>query len=160
MKFTTIMNIKFLLILFSFLSLFINDMNGQTKITKTDAEWKKALTPLQYEILRKKGTEYAFSGEYNKFYEEGIYHCAGCNTPLFTSESKFDSGTGWPSFNDHISNNVHFHEDNRYEMNRTEITCNVCDGHLGHFFTDKLKKRYRKRYCVNSLSLKFNNIQK
>lgn len=143
-----------------FIFLFLNGISAQEKIIKTDAEWKKILTPKQYQILREKETEYAFSGEYDKFYKKGTYHCAACNTPLFTSESKFDSGSGWPSFDNHINNNVGFHVDKKYEMVRTEITCNVCNGHLGHIFMDGPKNTTGKRYCVNSLALKFNNSQK
>lgn len=130
-------------------------MSAQKKVIKSNTEWKKELTSEQYHILREKGTEYAFSGEYNKFYKEGTYHCAACNTPLFSSDSKFDSGTGWPSFDNHIKQNVNFHVDKKYGMIRTEITCNVCEGHLGHIFLDGPNETTGKRYCVNSLSLKF-----
>lgn len=128
---------------------------SQQKISKTDAEWKEVLTPKQYQILRQKGTEYAFSGALNKHYQKGIYHCAGCNTPLFDSKTKFDSGTGWPSFDNHIKNNVSTLKDYKYGITRTEIVCNVCDGHLGHLFLDGPRKTTGKRYCVNSESLQF-----
>ncbi|MGY5353298.1 peptide-methionine (R)-S-oxide reductase MsrB [Wenyingzhuangia sp. IMCC45467] len=137
----------------------IGSISAQTKIIKTDAEWKKTLTPNQYQVLIKKGTEPAFSGKYDKFYKKGTYHCAACNTPLFTSKSKFDSGSGWPSFDEHIGNNIGFNKDNKYGITRTEIVCNVCDGHLGHIFMDGPKNTTGKRYCVNSLALKFKNSQ-
>ncbi len=141
---------------FSFFSLFsLSPTFSQKKITKTDVEWQKILTKKQYHILRQKGTEYAFSGELNKNYKKGIYYCAGCNTPLFKSETKFDSGTGWPSFDNHINNHVSLLEDKKYGMVRTEIICNVCDGHLGHLFLDGPKETTGKRYCVNSASLTF-----
>lgn len=129
---------------------------GQQKITKSDAEWKKQLTKKQYYILRTKGTEYAFSGKYNKHYTKGIYHCAGCNTPLFKSDTKFNSGTGWPSFDNHIGDNVDFLQDKKFGMIRTEIICKICDGHLGHIFLDGPKETTGKRYCVNSDALIFN----
>lgn len=132
---------------------------AQEKVHKSDAEWKKELTQEQYYILRQKGTEYAFSGEYNKHYKKGVYHCAGCKTPLFKSENKFDSGTGWPSFDRHINSNVGFLEDRKYGMVRTEIICNVCDGHLGHVFPDGPRETTGKRYCVNSASLTFKNAE-
>ena len=138
---------------------FIGSISAQKKIIKTDAEWKKILTPAQYQVLRKAGTEPAFSGKYDHFYKKGTYYCAACNTPLFTSKSKFDSGSGWPSFDNHIGNNVGFHEDDKYGITRTEIICNICDGHLGHMFMDGPKKTTGKRYCVNSLALKFKKSQ-
>ncbi|ANW95500.1 methionine sulfoxide reductase B [Wenyingzhuangia fucanilytica] len=151
---------KLKLSLFTLLAVFcISSISAQTKIIKTDAEWKKILSPAEYHILREKGTEYAFSGKYDHFYEKGTYYCAGCNTPLFTSKSKFNSGSGWPSFDSHIGNNVGFHEDNKYGMKRTELTCNTCDGHLGHIFMDGPKKTTGKRYCINSLALKFKKSQ-
>ncbi|MGY5352904.1 peptide-methionine (R)-S-oxide reductase MsrB [Wenyingzhuangia sp. IMCC45533] len=133
---------------------------GQEKIIKSDAEWKQQLTKEQYYILRQKGTEYAFSGKYNKHYKNGTYHCAGCDTPLFESTTKFDSGTGWPSFDNHISNHVSFLEDHKYGMVRTEIICKVCEGHLGHMFLDGPRKTTGKRYCVNSASLLFKEATK
>ncbi|NIJ46153.1 peptide-methionine (R)-S-oxide reductase [Wenyingzhuangia heitensis] len=138
------------------LFLTISNAHSQKKVIKTDAEWKQQLTEKQYFVLRQKGTEYAFSGEYDKHYKTGTYYCAGCNTPLFTSTTKFDSGTGWPSFDNHINNNVAFLIDKKYGMVRTEIICNVCEGHLGHMFKDGPKETTGKRYCVNSASLLFN----
>lgn len=135
--------------------LFVNTLLAQEKIVKTNEEWKKILTPKQYYILRQKGTEPAFSGELNKVYTKGIYYCAACNTPLFNSDTKFDSGTGWPSFYNHIGDNIDFVADYKYGITRVEIICKVCDGHLGHVFNDGPKKTTGKRYCVNSISLTF-----
>ncbi|MDO3694557.1 peptide-methionine (R)-S-oxide reductase MsrB [Wenyingzhuangia sp. chi5] len=142
-----------------FAILCINSISAQTKIIKTDAEWKKILSPAEYQVLRKAGTERAFSGKYDHFYEKGTYYCAACGTPLFSSKNKFDSGSGWPSFDNHIGNNVGFNEDHRFGDTITEIICNICDGHLGHMFMDGPKKTTGKRYCVNSLALKFKKSQ-
>ncbi len=130
-------------------------LQAQQKVVKTEKQWKNTLTPQQYYILRQKGTEYAFSGTYDKHYKKGTYHCAACNTPLFTSDTKFNSGTGWPSFDNHIGKNVGLLKDTSHHMVRTEIICNVCDGHLGHLFLDGPTATSGKRYCVNSLALKF-----
>lgn len=129
-------------------------LSAQEKVIKTDAEWKQILTPKQYYVLRQKGTERAFTGELNKNHQKGTYHCAGCKTLLFKSKTKFNSGTGWPSFYDHIGNHVDFITDNSHGMQRTEITCSVCNGHLGHVFNDG-PRATGKRYCVNSASLIF-----
>ncbi len=129
--------------------------NSEAKVQKTDAEWKKELSPTEYYVLRESGTERAFSGEYNKHYKNGVYHCKGCNTPLFNSKHKFDSGTGWPSFDTPIKGNVGYDSDKDLGYTRSEIHCNVCNGHLGHVFNDGPRKTTGKRYCVNSVSLKF-----
>lgn len=128
----------------------------ETNFNKTDEEWKKILSPEQYEILRKKGTEYPNTGKYNHFSEKGTYACAGCGTELFTSEQKFDSHCGWPSFDNNIAGGDRVKQipDFSHGMIRTEIVCAKCGGHLGHIFDDG-PTATGQRYCVNSLSLKF-----
>lgn len=127
------------------------------KIEKTDAEWRAELTPEQYHILREKGTERAFTGHLVNNHADGLYHCAACNAPLFKSDTKFDSGSGWPSFWDPVSPTaVQLHEDNSYGMRRVEVTCATCGGHLGHVFPDGPKQHGGQRYCINSASLGFN----
>lgn len=125
------------------------------EVTKTDAEWKAELSPAQYDILREKGTEIAFTGEYWKNYNDGIYHCAGCNTPLFNADTKFKSGSGWPSFWEPINEeNVKIVIDKTMGMVRKEVVCGVCGGHLGHVFNDGPRPT-GLRYCLNSASLDF-----
>lgn len=125
------------------------------KITKTDAEWKAQLTPEEYNILREAGTERAFTGDLLKNKKEGIYTCAGCQLPLFNSATKFDSGTGWPSYFKPVNEvNVAEKKDNKYGWNRVEVLCGRCDGHLGHVFDDGPKPT-GLRYCINSASLDF-----
>ncbi|MCT4580286.1 MAG: peptide-methionine (R)-S-oxide reductase MsrB [Flavobacteriales bacterium] len=140
--------------------LFISCSHAQTVeadtnfIQKTDKEWKALLTPQEYNILREKGTERPFTGLYNKHYKEGTYHCKACQHPLFTSTTKFDSGSGWPSYYDYIKGNVEEVPDYSHGMNRVEVVCNQCKGHLGHVFKDGPKPT-GLRYCINSLSLTF-----
>ena len=122
-------------------------------ITKTDAEWKKQLTPLQYDVTRRKGTERAFTGEYNAHKGDGIYRCICCETALFDSRHKFDSGTGWPSFTRPVlDDNVGSREDSTHGMRRIEVVCKNCGGHLGHVFPDGPGPT-GLRYCINSCSL-------
>ena len=124
--------------------------------TKTDAEWRVVLTPEQFRVLRQKGTEPAGTGEYNKFNKKGVYHCAGCDAPLYVSDTKFDSGCGWPAFFDSIPGALVRHEDNSHGMQRIEICCAKCGGHLGHVFKgERFPTPTDERHCVNSISLKF-----
>lgn len=123
---------------------------------KTEEEWQKELNKEQYKVLRLKGTEMAFSGKYWDSKEKGTYKCAGCGTPLFTSETKFDSSCGWPSFFTPLEeNNIEEEVDNTHGMKRTEVLCKNCGGHLGHVFDDGPKPT-GLRYCINSASLDFN----
>ena len=125
------------------------------KITKSDAEWRAQLTPTQYAVLRQHGTERPFTGEYVNTKTPGSYLCAACEQPLFASDTKFESGTGWPSFWDVIDKgNVTLHEDNSHGMQRVEALCSRCGSHLGHVFEDGPRDTTGLRYCINSVSLK------
>ncbi|MBD1397960.1 peptide-methionine (R)-S-oxide reductase MsrB [Pontibacter sp. JH31] len=127
----------------------------QYEVVKTEAEWKKQLTPEQFYVLRQQGTERAFSGKYNNHKEKGVYTCAACGNELFASDTKFDSGTGWPSFFKPISpKNVREVADRSMGMVRTEVVCGRCGGHLGHVFDDGPKPT-GLRYCLNSVALDF-----
>ena len=143
----------------------------ENKTNKTDADWRKELTPEQYRVMREKGTEPAFTGKYYHTKDKGMYRCASCGTELFSSETKFDSGTGWPSFTDPVNReNIELTEDTshgppspngfgRASMRRTEVTCKKCGGHLGHVFDDGPRTlpdgtpASGKRYCLNSCAL-------
>jgi peptide-methionine (R)-S-oxide reductase len=128
------------------------------KIIMSDEYWKKKLSSKQFHILRESGTESAFSGRYVDNKKKGIYYCAACCNKLFSSDAKFDSGTGWPSFDSPISkDSIEMKEDNRYGMNRIEIRCSKCDGHLGHVFDDGPTGK-KKRYCINSCALDFSEL--
>ncbi len=125
------------------------------RVVHTDEQWRTMLTPEQYRILRQKGTERPFTGEYDLFFQNGTYLCAGCGEPLFTSASKFNSGCGWPAFDREIQDGViEYAPDNSYGMRRVEILCNNCGSHLGHVFDDGPTET-GQRFCVNSASLKF-----
>ena len=124
-------------------------------VSKSDAEWKKQLPEMAYYVLRKAGTERAFSGSLNYNKKEGIYVCAGCQAPLYESKYKFDSGTGWPSFDRGNEENLEYDVDYKIGYARSELKCNKCGGHLGHMFSDGPKATTGKRHCINSAALNF-----
>jgi len=128
---------------------------GIKKVIKTDAEWKSQLTPEQYDVLRHEGTEYAFTSPLNDIHDKGTFQCAGCGLPVFSSEQKFDSGTGWPSFWEPIKKeNIIAETDKTLGMTRTKVSCAQCEGHLGHVFDDGPKPT-GLRYCMNGVAMKF-----
>jgi peptide-methionine (R)-S-oxide reductase len=139
-------------------SLGFSGMEGgamEETVTKTEEQWKEELSPEQYEVLRRKGTEAPFTGKYVHNHDDGTYRCAACGAELFSSDTKFDSGTGWPSFTEPmVAEKVELREDNSHGMHRIEVVCRRCGGHLGHIFDDGPGPT-GKRYCINSCSLDF-----
>jgi peptide-methionine (R)-S-oxide reductase len=127
--------------------------NTSRSVDKTDQAWREELTPAQYRVLRRHGTEPPFSGRYVYTKDDGLYRCAACDSALFSSEAKFDSGTGWPSFTEPaVAENVELREDRSFFMRRTEVICRACGGHLGHVFDDGPGEG-GQRYCINSVAL-------
>lgn len=124
-------------------------------IPKNDEEWKERLSEDEYHVLRKGGTEAPFSGKLLDIKEKGMFQCAGCGANLFSSNAKFDSGTGWPSFEEALPGAVSFHKDDSFGIHRTEVRCAKCRSHLGHVFDDGPKDTTGKRYCINSTCLDF-----
>jgi peptide-methionine (R)-S-oxide reductase len=130
-------------------------MTDTREVPQTDEEWRERLTPQQYSVLRQHGTERAFTGPYLDNKDEGTYRCAGCGNPLFASDTKFESGTGWPSFTEALPGAVKYVEDNSYGMRRTEVQCAECGGHLGHVFPDGPGDAGGNRFCMNGCALDF-----
>lgn len=142
------------------ISIFVNSsIKAQSKktykISKTNTEWKTLLTPKQYYVLREAGTEHQNSSPLNKNYSKGLYVCAACKTPLYKSENKYDSGSGWPSFDSAIKKNVELDIDYKIGYARTELKCNTCGSHLGHAFNDGPENTTGKRHCINGVALDF-----
>ena len=125
-------------------------------IVKSESEWHNELSDEEFRVLRKKGTELPFTGQYNNHFDKGIYRCRACDTPLYDSESKFESGCGWPSYNKALPGALEFIKDNSHGMIRTEIVCAKCGGHQGHVFNDGPSST-GERYCVNSISIRFDS---
>jgi peptide-methionine (R)-S-oxide reductase len=126
---------------------------NETEMSVSEAQWRSKLDPEHYQVLREKATERAFTGEYVYTKDDGVYRCAGCETPLFSSEDKYDSGCGWPAFSKPIADGaITYTDDDSFGMHRVEVTCSHCGGHLGHVFEDGPQPK-GERYCINSLSL-------
>ncbi len=130
-------------------------MHKKYAIEKSEEDWKKTLSEDEYRILREKGTEYPHSGEFNLHFKNGTYQCKGCSAPLFTSDHKFESGCGWPSFDKALPGAIEYIRDTTHGMIRTETVCANCGGHLGHVFNDGPRETTGQRYCINSLSIGF-----
>jgi peptide-methionine (R)-S-oxide reductase len=151
------------LLILCVLALSFTSCNSQEKkalkqsfsVAKTEAQWKSELTDDQYQVLRRKGTETAFTGKYWNHFEKGYYGCAACHKPLFNSDAKFNSECGWPSFDQAIKGSVIYKTDTSFGMERTEVMCANCGGHLGHVFDDGPKETTGKRFCTNSVSIEF-----
>lgn len=131
------------------------DKKSKYKVTKTEAEWRKKLTPAQFHVLREAGTERPGTSEYNNFYQKGTYVCAACETPLYKSDRKFDAHCGWPSFDQAIEENIELDVDYKIGYARTELKCKTCGSHLGHRFNDGPKETTGQRHCLNGVALKF-----
>jgi|TARA_B100001059_G_scaffold146061_1_gene146006 peptide-methionine (R)-S-oxide reductase len=132
-----------------------NQQRSKYKINKSDIEWRKELNSLQYYVLRQAGTERAFTGKYDKNFSEGVYVCAACQSPLYESGYKYDSKSGWPSFDRGITENIEYDVDYKLGYARSELKCSSCGGHLGHLFNDGPKSTTGKRHCINSAALIF-----
>lgn len=153
---------RYMIIAFGLFGLFTSckgtaqEMEKETfEVTKTEEEWRAELTPEEFYILREAGTERPGSSPLNYVKEEGIFHCAGCNTPVFETKHKFDSGTGWPSFDRGIEGNIAYSTDQKLGYTRTEEHCATCGGHLGHVFNDGPRETTGKRHCINGDALIF-----
>ncbi len=146
--------------LFLTLTLFLmcnsNFSQNKNQVIKSEKEWENQLDNLSFQVLRNSYTERPFTGEYNLHFENGNYNCKGCNQLLFSSDNKYESNCGWPSFDQAIPNTIQYVEDLSHNMRRIEVKCSKCDGHLGHVFNDGPKDTTGKRYCINSAALSFN----
>jgi peptide-methionine (R)-S-oxide reductase len=131
-------------------------MNNDEKVTKSEENWKRELSPEQYKIMREKGTEAPFTGKYVDTEDKGMYACAACGNKLFSSDTKFHSGSGWPSFDQAIPGSVEMKSDDEHGMHRTEVVCAKCGAHLGHLFDDGPAQTTGKRFCINSACLLLN----
>ena len=146
--------------LFLTLTLFLmcnsNFSQNKNQVVKSEKEWENQLDNLSFQVLRNSYTERPFTGEYNLHFENGNYNCKGCNQLLFSSDNKYESNCGWPSFDQAIPNTIQYVEDLSHNMKRVEVKCSKCDGHLGHVFNDGPRETTGKRYCINSAALSFN----